>query len=157
MSNKININDIILFDIVIKNYNIKKLTNRYLPIKKTNMLIKNIIKKQLYFGILKNVDYYSKVINDYLEYKDKITNLKKYISWINNIYLHSEISNETINTYIIFIHSDFIDCIIYYLLIYNYIARNNILKIMNIYISHLRNKKNIHIHNDLLNLIFSFI
>ena len=157
MNNKITINDVLLFDIVIKNYNVKKLINRYLPIKKTNILIKNIIKKQLNFGILKNEDYYSKVINDYLEYKIKIPNIKNNITWINNIYLHSNISNETLSTYIIYIHSDFIECIIYYLLIYNYHARNKKINIMNTYLSYLSNKKNINIHNDLLNVIFSFI
>lgn len=151
------INESYLYYFVKNNYIVKKLINRFLTNKKCEKLIYHYIRKLMNIGIINNDKTYSNIINTYLKYKNNIPLLKNHITWINNINLRKGLYKVTFNKYMIYIHNDFINSIIFYLCIENYKSKIRKLNLFNIICNRYYNVKNINISNYLLLYIFSYI
>ena len=151
------INETYLYFFVKNNYIVKKLINRFLTNKKCEKIIYYYIRKQINIGIINNDTTYSNIINTYLLYKNNIPLLKNHIKWINNINLRKCLYNVKFNKYMIYIHNDFINSIIFYLSIENYKSKVRKINLLNLICTRYYNLKNINIFNYLLLYIFSYI
>ena len=151
------INETYLYFFVKNNYIVKKLINRFLTNKKCEKIIYYYIRKQINIGIINNDTTYSNIINTYLLYKNNIPLLKNHIKWINNINLRKCLYNVKFNKYMIYIHNDFINSIIFYLSIENYKSKVRKFNLLNLICTRYYNLKNINISNYLLLYIFSYI
>ena len=151
------INETYLYFFVKNNYIVKKLINRFLTNKKCEKIIYYYIRKQINIGIINNDTTYSNIINTYLLYKNNIPLLKNHIKWINNINLRKCLYNVKFNKYMIYIHNDFINSIIFYLSIENYKSKVRKINLLNLICTRYYNLKNINISNYLLLYIFSYI
>ena len=151
------LNETYLYFFIKNNYTIKNLFNRYLTNRKCEKIIYYYIKKQINVGIINNDKTYSKIINTYLFYKNNIPYLKYHINWINNINLRSGFYNVKYLKYMIYIHNDFVNSVIFYLSIANYNSRIKKLHLFNLICNKYYNTKNINISNYLILYIFSFI
>ncbi len=151
------INETYLYFFVKNNYIVKKLINRFLTNKKCEKIIYYYIRKQINIGIINNDTTYSNIINTYLLYKNNIPLLKNHIKWINNINLRKCLYNVKFNKYMIYIHNDFINSIIFYLSIENYKSKVRNFNLLNLICTRYYNLKNINISNYLLLYIFSYI
>ena len=114
------LNETYIYYFVKKNYTIKNLFNRFLTNKKCERIIYYYINKQINYGIINSDKTYSNIINTYLFYKNYIPSLKYHISWINNVKLRYGIYNIKYYQYMIYLHNDFVNSIIFYLTIESY-------------------------------------
>ena len=149
--------DTYLYYFVKKNYTIKHLFNRFLTNKKCERIIYYYINKQINKGIINNDKTYSNIINTYLFYKNYIPSLKYHISWINNLKLRYGFYKINYRQYMIYVHNDFVNSVIFYLTIENYKCKIRKLNLFNLICNRYYNETNNNISNYLILHIFSFI